>query len=108
MRIKAYSRDERKSQIISVFAIELQHHKEPKMTMYAMAKRLNMSPSNHLTKILKELVAGGLLECSQEIHRPGVNKSMWSLKQGTWAYPQKQQRLVTVSMGGKKMGEFLI
>lgn len=106
MRIKAYSRDERKAQVIALLAIEAQHGREPKMTMYRIAKGLDMSPSNHLTKILKEMVVSGVLDCSQVIHRPGVNKAVWGLKRGTWAYPQKMTRTVRIMQGGEEKGVF--
>jgi len=104
MRIKTYSRYERKAQVIALLSVEAQHGRTPKMTMYRIAKGLDMSPSNHLTKILKEMVAAGLLDCSQAIHRPGVNKAIWGLKEGTWAYPQSMRRLITFNLNGKEKG----
>jgi len=58
---KAFSRDERKEQIMGQFAIwERNKDTEPK-TMNRIAKALGMTPSPHVRDILLEMVADGKL-----------------------------------------------
>lgn len=52
---KAFTREERKVQIVTWFAIRIQKGNENFATMNEIARGLNMSPSTHLTKILFEL-----------------------------------------------------
>lgn len=106
MRRRAYSRAERKEQIYMTLMVRVQRGQLPKMTMYAIAKALDMSPSSHLSKILLEMARDGLLQCEWINHRPNMQKCEWTLKEGTWAWPEKTQRAINILRGGKVAGVF--
>jgi len=89
MRIKAYPRDERKSQIMAIMAIEVQHGRIPKLTMYQIAKRLDMSPSSHLMKILKEMDEERLLDSWWVEHRSNKLKMIFTLPPNTYELPYR-------------------
>jgi len=104
MRIKAYRRDERKVQIMAALAIKAQHGQQPKMTMYQLAKRLDMSPSTHLLNILKEMQSVGLLTCEREEHRSGIERLVWWLPGGSYQLPMEAAREIPIKKNGISQG----
>jgi len=101
MRIKAYSRTERKDQIKAVLAIRIQNGKSPQASMYDIAKSLDMSPSGHLMKILHEMCDSRELECMGRVHRPNMNKTMFALPFGSYELPKKAHRSIPVKVKGQ-------
>lgn len=61
MRRKAYSRGERKEQIANVFIDAMQSGQPNRLTMYQVAKRMDLAPSTKLQEIMLEMVADGVL-----------------------------------------------
>jgi len=101
MKIKAYSRAERKEQILNTLLIKVQHGKKPNATMYQIAKSLDMSPSNHLMKILKEMAKDGQLNWYTTDHRPGLKKYVFMLPRGSYTPPKKQDRVIKLAVNGE-------
>lgn len=58
---KSFSRDERKAQIMGMFAIWQNNEDTEPKTMYRIARSLGMSPDQNITDMLLELVADGKL-----------------------------------------------
>ena len=108
MKIKAYSRVERKAQIKATLAIRLQHERMPQATMYQLAKSLEMSPSTHLTGILNEMVKAGELQKWSANHRPGVTKYIYGLPLGSYELPVKANRAARLTARGMAQGELLL
>lgn len=104
MRIKAFTRDERKVQIMAALAIKAQHGEPPRMTMYQLAKRLDMSPSTHLLNILKEMQSAGLLTCERQEHRPDVVRLVWWLPEGSYQLPMEIKREIPIKKNGVSQG----
>jgi hypothetical protein len=108
MGYRAYSRAERKVQIVATLAIQLQHRKKPEMTMYEIAKSLDIRPSTHLIKILKEMVVSGELQVDTKQHRPQVMKWVFKLPEGTYSMPRTQTREIRLSRAGVTYERLLI
>jgi len=90
MRKKALTKDERKIQIITWFAIRIQHDNDSYASSYEIAGGLGMSPSTHLNKIVKELVKEKRLE-STVLERSGRWTGRgYRLKRGTFERPQRE------------------
>jgi len=99
MRTKAFTRDERKNQIVLWFALRIQKGNEDYVSMNAIARALGMSPSSHLTKILFEMNDEGLIAI-RGVSRPGKwfgNEFM--LMQGTYSKPSP--RSIALKVRGK-------
>lgn len=106
MRIKAYSRDERKVQVLQALAIKAQRGEQPRMTMYQIAKRLDLSPSTHLMNILKEMEEQGMLQSFTTTHRPNMRRRVWELKEGSYQLPMEAKREIPIKAKGEKVGVF--
>jgi len=104
MGYRSYSREERKVQIIAALAIMVQHGKKPELTMYGIAKKLDMRPSTHLLRILREMVTDGLLNYHTEFHRPNMQKGVWELPLQSYRYPEKIERVIKIMRGGMVQG----
>jgi hypothetical protein len=91
MRKKSLTKDERKIQIITWFAIRIQHDNDDYASAYEIAGGLGMSPSTHLNKIVKELVGEKRLE-SATLERSGRWTGRgYRLQRGTFERPQPVQ-----------------
>lgn len=108
MGYRAYSRAERKVQIVATLAIMVQHGKSPTATMYQIAKRLDIRPSTHLLKILAEMVAAGDLAVAQAYHRPNRNKGLYTLPDGSYSLPRSHRREIKLSRAGVTYKRLLI
>jgi hypothetical protein len=108
MRRRAYSRAERKEQVYLTLMVRVQRMQRPAMTMYQIAKALDMTPSNHLAKILHEMARDGILQCVWVDHRPGIKKCVFELKEGTWDWPEKVKRAINIMRGGRQTGEIML
>jgi len=89
VRKKALTKDERKIKIVTWFAIRIQHDNDEYASVYEIAGGLGMSPSSHLSKIVKELVNEDKLE-STTLERSG-RWAGWGyrLKRGTFQRPTR-------------------
>lgn len=73
MKKKALSRDDRKCQILLVFAVDVQTGGEGHMTLADIARDMHLAPSTKLRDMVKELEIEGLLTDQTE-PIPGVCK----------------------------------
>jgi len=89
VRKKALTKDERKIQIVTWFAIRIQDDNDEYASVYEIAGGLGMSPSSHLSKIVKELVNEDKLE-GTALERSG-RWAGWGyrLKRGTFQRPTR-------------------
>lgn len=103
MRTKSFTRDERKVQIVTWFVVRIQNGNERYATVNEVARGLNMSPSNHLLKILKEMYVQKRL-MQKESFKPGRWRG-WAfmLYPGTYAPPKPRQ--IALKIGGKPAGQ---
>jgi hypothetical protein len=108
MGYRAYSRAERKVQIVASLAINVQHGKSPVLTMYGIAKRLDIRPSTHLLKILAEMVNSGDLTVLYVEHRPNSIKGLYRLPEGSYTLPKTQRREIKLSRAGLTYERLLI
>jgi hypothetical protein len=87
MRKKSLTKEQRKIQIITWFAIRIQHDNDDYASVYQIAGGLGLSPSSHLSKIVTELVNEDKLE-STTLERPGRWAGRgYRLKRGTFQRP---------------------
>lgn len=100
MRTKALSKAEREIQIVTWFALRIQHDNESYASIYEIARGLGMSPSMHLANIVKGLVERGVLEDSA-IARSGRWKGRgYMLKEGTFQRPLREPRKLKINHNG--------
>lgn len=99
---RAYRRDERKDQIVLAFNIRYANVGESPMTMTLIAKKLDMRPSGHLSSILKEMVADGILEVTVQEYRNSGVSHFYKLKPGTYTMPKRLERMVKFTVNGTK------
>lgn len=102
MKTKAYTRSERKDQIILAMALERRDTRYAQWTMYRIAHELNMSPSNHLMTILREMVRDGDLLSYEAGHRPGWNKTIFILDRTHNARQLPVREIRVFSHGGTR------
>lgn len=89
MRKKALTKDERQIQIITWFAIRIQHDNDDYASMSEIAQGLGISPSTKLRRIIDDLVPHKLEKV--ELKRPGRwNGWGYRLTRGTFEVPRKQ------------------
>lgn len=103
MKTKAFTREERKQQIILWFALRIQKGNESYASVNAIARGLGMSPSSHLTKILFEMNNEGTIAV-RGVSRPGRwfgNEFM--LMPGTYSKPSP--RSIALKVRGKPLGQ---
>jgi hypothetical protein len=108
MGYRAYSRVERKVQIVAVLANMVQHGKSPVATMYQIAKKLDIRPSTHLLGILAEMVATGDLAVEWAYHRPNRTKRLYALPDGSYSIPRSQRREIKLSRAGVTYERLLV
>jgi len=70
MKSKAFSRDERKEQVVLWFALRIQKGNESGATANDIGRALGMSRSSHLNDILWEMVQENTLDW-RVVHKPG-------------------------------------
>lgn len=73
MKKKALSREDRKRQILLVFAIQIQNGGEGECTVADIARSMHLSPSTKLRDMVMELVIEGSLDFRDE-PIPGIAK----------------------------------
>jgi hypothetical protein len=105
MRKKSLTKNARKIQIVTWFAIRIQHDNLNYASMYEIAKGLGMSPSTHLSNILQEMVTDETLEQVTQ-NRPGRWPSRgYMLKNDTFQRPTKRQIPINFHANGIKQME---
>jgi hypothetical protein len=90
--LKAMPREDRKLQILSLFAKQIELGKVSELTQYDIAAHLNLSPGGHLLSILKEMVADGRLSFRMEEHRKNAMRTVFFLTPGTYKTPADYKR----------------
>jgi len=99
VRKKALTKDERKIQIITWFAIRIQHDNDEYASSYEIAGGLGLSPSTHLRNIINELVPTKLEKI--KIERSGRWDGWgYRLARGTFDRPRKSQRALVINCRG--------
>jgi hypothetical protein len=99
MKYEAYSRAERLQQIQDEFYKLIDKGIAPELTVYKLAKLLNMSPSPHLKNMLWELVNDGTLESRAERHRPNSEKTIFFIHPDRYSFPKNPDR--TIKLNGQ-------
>jgi len=108
MRKRSLHREEREAQIINWFAIRIQHDNEDYATMYQIARGMGLTPSSHITSILKGMVEKGSLEekLLSKSGRFDTTKG-YKLKEGSFQRPAKQTIRMNFTVKGIKQMELL-
>lgn len=98
MRKKALRTEEREILVINWFQIRIENNNKDYASMYEIARGLGMSPSSHLTRILRGMVGKGILD-TEPLDRNGRFESSrgYMLKNGTFARVPKQPRKITIN-----------
>ena len=92
-KLKAFSRDERKLQVKTQFAIWIQNGEEEWATLYRIARALGMSPAGSFQHILDEMVTSGIL-IKQAFDNPGKWETFkYTLTPGTFQRPTRRMLL---------------
>lgn len=106
MKRYAYSRAERKTQVIQTIATAIAHDKPNAMTTNALAKQLQITPSSKFRNILLEMWRDGQLEAISIPHQGVAGKAyVWSLPEGTYQRPVKKTRQIAVKVRGQEAGQ---
>lgn len=92
-----YSREERFIMVETALAIMAQHGKKPEATAYTIGKKIDMYPGGNLYAILSEMVAQGRLTVRDVMHRPNVEKSLYSLPEGAYSMTIKDGDTIKIN-----------
>lgn len=106
MTNKRVSRDEREILILAEFGLLVQENKEPELTAYALAKRMDMVVSRTLYAVLSGMVADGRLTTRQEELGSRCTRTFYRMAKGTYTMPDKT-RVIQLKIGGKIYQEAL-
>lgn len=88
MPAKRYSLEERYIMVETALSIMAQHGLKPEASAYTIAKKIDMYPGGSLYAILSGMVAQGRLTARDVQHRPNVEKTLYSLPEGSYRLPQ--------------------
>jgi len=94
---RRYNLDQRMKQIETVLHIMAEHGLEPEASAYTIAKKIDMNPGGSLYTILSEMVARGRLTVRDVMHRPNVEKTLYSLPEGTYEIAQPGPETITIN-----------
>lgn len=97
MPAKRYNLDKRMKQVETVLGIMAQHGKRPEASAYTIARLIDMYPGGSLYTILTEMVARGRLTVRDVQHRPNVEKSLYSLPDGTYEITVKNGDTIKIN-----------
>lgn len=97
MKRKAYSREERQSMILDQFYKLVDGGKTPELTVYQLAKMMDITPSTHLRNIVWELVHEGALDSRTAEHRNGVTKTVFFVPQHLYSFPKQHERAILIN-----------
>lgn len=100
---KNYSKEERKTMIVTVFAIAIQTGSERWLTPYQIARRIGMTNCPSFRHFITELESEGQL-IRREMTKNGRWKGhQFSLAPGTFTEPKK--RTIAINAKGKQKGQ---
>ncbi len=109
---KAYSRDERKEQILTAFTVNAQAGLGDEMTLADIARWLKVTPSGKLRDIVTELVIDQQLECRIQNFENGgaINFRRWYKLPEDSLYQSGQRvaakhRSVSIKSRGRSVGQ---
>lgn len=106
MSLQNYSRGERKVQVRMTLLLRAKRGNGDEMTMYQVARALGMKPSQHVSRILAEMVAEGQLVCRQVSGRPGRwNTFYYGLPDGIKSAVVHFTRSIAVRAKGVQVGQ---
>jgi hypothetical protein len=98
-KTKALLRSDRQDQIVLWFAIRMEKGIDTYTSLSEIARGLGLAPSTKLRKMIDEIV-GERLE-KTELQRQGRWKGWgYRLARGTFQYPKKKERFITVNSRG--------
>jgi hypothetical protein len=97
MRRKSYSRAERHSMILDKFYSMIDAGKSPELTVYQLAKLMDMTPSPHLRGMLWDLVHEGTLGSRTEHHRKNASKTIFFVPAHLYSFPKRYERTVAIN-----------
>lgn len=97
MKRKAYSRGERQSQILDKFYSLVDKSQTPELTIYQLAKMMDMTPSPHLRKMVWELVSEGTLDSRTAQHRTNTTKTIFFVPPDQYSFPKKSERMIMLN-----------
>lgn len=103
-RRRAFSRVERETMIITTFAIAIQRGFPNELTMYDIARALDMSPSMHLMRILWDMEKTLKLTVKMVDRRGRYSTWMWSLPEGSYHHPRRN-RTIALNVRGKQVDQ---
>ena len=99
MRKKALTKEQRQIQIVTWFAIRIQHDNDDYASMSEIAGGLGVSPSSKLRKIIDDIVPTKIEKV--QIKRPGRWDGWgYRLARGTFELPKKKQRELKINHSG--------
>lgn len=78
----------KKGRIMKEFVRRLLDGEKTQITVYELAKSLDMARSSNLQKLMMELVEDGRLTVTLKVHRPGVNKRVFDLSEKVKKTPE--------------------
>ena len=97
MKRKAFSRAERQSMILDKFYSLVDSGKPPELTIYQLAKLMDMTPSPHLRSIVWELVHEGTLDSRTERHRKNTSKTVFFIPPHLYSFPKRYERTIAIN-----------
>jgi hypothetical protein len=100
---KKFVREERRVQVVTAFAIQIAKGEAQYWTCAQIAKKIGMVRSSHLDRILRDMVAAGMLtmrECQRPGRQPGYE---YMLTDGTYELPKP--RTINLKVNGKQEGQ---
>lgn len=97
MKRKAYSREERQSMILDQFYKLVDGGKTPELTVYQLAKMMDITPSTHLRNIVWELVHEGTLDSRTAQHRNNTVKTIFFIPPHLYSFPKRYERAILIN-----------
>lgn len=101
MKRKAYSREDRQSMILDQFYKLVDGGKSPELTVYQLAKMMDITPSQHLRNLVWDLVHEGTLDSRTAQHREGISKTIFFIPEHLYSFPKRYERAILVN--GKQL-----
>lgn len=94
---RRYTLEERMVMVETALSIMAQHGIKPEASAYTIAKKLDMYPGQRVYAILSEMVARGRLTVRDVQHRPNVEKTLYSLPEGSYKMPEVQDAIIKIN-----------
>jgi len=103
MKTKAFSRDERKQQIILWFAMRIQKQNFEYATAYDLARGLGIKVTSRFYALLREMEQEEIL-ISKQANKPG-KWARWTYMLFPGTYHTPRARIIPLNVNGKKEGQ---